>query len=141
VHRFKVSDVQPSPPSWGLDRIDQAYYPLNGSYTYPNTAPNVTAYIIDTGIRYGHQDFGGRATFGFDAYGGDGSDCYGHGTSVAGVLGGTTYGVAKGVQLVSVRVLDCAGEVRRRTSSPVSTGSPPTRPPDGGGNMSLGWTG
>ncbi len=108
VQRYKATDTQPNPP-WGLDRIDQAGLPLDHSYTYPNTAPDVTAYVIDTGIRYSHQEFGGRATFGFDAFGGDGSDCFGHGTAVASVLGGTTLGVAKGVHLVSVRVVNCAG--------------------------------
>jgi aqualysin 1 len=74
-----------------------------------NTGAGVRAYILDTGIRYSHNDFGGRATFGFDAFGGNGSDCNGHGTHVAGTVGGTTYGVAKGVSLVAVRVLDCNG--------------------------------
>ncbi len=99
-----------NPPSWGLDRIDQRNLPLNSSYTYPNTATNVHAYIIDTGIRSTHNDFGGRATSGFDAVdGGTADDCNGHGTHVAGTVGGTAYGVAKGVQLVGVRVLNCAG--------------------------------
>jgi subtilisin family serine protease len=95
--------------TWGLDRIDQRELPLNGTYTYNQTGAGVTAYIIDTGIRYSHDDFGGRASFGFDAFGGDGSDCNGHGTHVAGTVGGATYGVAKGVTLKAVRVLDCNG--------------------------------
>jgi subtilisin family serine protease len=95
--------------TWGLDRIDQRNRPLNGTYTFPTTASNVTAYIIDTGIKYTHSDFGGRATFGFDAVGTDGVDCNGHGTHVSGTVGGTTFGVAKGVKLVGVRVLDCSG--------------------------------
>lgn len=96
--------------SWGLDRIDQRSATLDGSFEYPGTGQGVTAYILDTGIRYSHSDFGGRARAGFDAYGGDGSDCRGHGTHVAGTLGGTVHGVAKEIALVSVRVLDCAGQ-------------------------------
>ena len=95
--------------TWGLDRIDQRNRPLSGTYTYPTTASNVTAYVIDTGIRYTHSDFGGRASFGYDAVGTGGVDCNGHGTHVAGTIGGTTYGVAKGVKLVGVRVLNCSG--------------------------------
>jgi subtilisin family serine protease len=94
---------------WGLDRIDQRALPLNGTYVYNTTASNVTAYIIDTGIATAHPDFGGRATNVFDAFGGTGQDCQGHGTHVAGTVGGTTYGVAKGVRLRGVRVLDCNG--------------------------------
>jgi aqualysin 1 len=95
--------------TWGLDRVDQRALPLDGRYDYDNTGAGVRAFIIDTGIRYGHTDFGGRASFGYDAFGGDGSDCNGHGTHVAGTVGGTTWGVAKGVSLVAVRVLDCNG--------------------------------
>ncbi len=94
---------------WGLDRIDQRARPLSTTYTYPVTASNVTAYIIDTGIRYTHNDFGGRARFGYDAVGSGGVDCNGHGTHVAGTVGGATYGVAKAVKLVGVRVLNCSG--------------------------------
>jgi subtilisin family serine protease len=95
--------------TWGLDRIDQRSRPLDGTFTYTNTGNGVTAYIIDTGLRYTHQDFGTRASFGYDAFGGNGSDCNGHGTHVGGTVGGATYGVAKGVKLVAVRVLDCNG--------------------------------
>ncbi len=98
-----------SPVTWGLDRIDQRNRPLSNSFTYTATGSGVTAYIIDTGIRYTHNEFGGRAVFGYDAFGGNGSDCHGHGTHVAGTVGGTTYGVAKAVRLVAVRVLDCGG--------------------------------
>ena len=97
--------------TWGLDRIDEKSRPLDGNYTYDFTGAGVTAYIIDTGIRFSHSDFaGGRATSGFDAVdGGTADDCHGHGTHVAGTTGGATYGVAKGVSLVAVRVLDCNG--------------------------------
>ncbi|MCG5438852.1 S8 family serine peptidase, partial [Micromonospora foliorum] len=105
-----ISGTQANPPSWGLDRIDQRNLPLDSSYTYPNTASNVHAYIIDTGIRFSHNDFGGRATSGYDAVdGGSADDCNGHGTHVAGTVGGSAYGVAKAVQLVGVRVLNCSG--------------------------------
>ena len=108
VHR--ASDTQANPPSYGLDRIDQRNRPLSSSYTYSTTASNVHAYIVDTGIRTTHRDFGGRAVSGFDAVdGGAADDCNGHGTHVAGTVGGTSYGVAKGVQLVAVRVLNCEG--------------------------------
>ena len=109
-HVVQIDATQANPPSWGLDRIDQRNLPLNSSYTYPNTASTVTAYIIDTGIRFAHSTFGGRARSGFDAIdGGSADDCNGHGTHVAGTVGGSQYGVAKGVQLVAVRVLNCSG--------------------------------
>ena len=95
--------------TWGIDRIDQRNRPLSTTYTYTSTASNVTAYIIDTGIKYTHSDFGGRATYGYDAVGSGGVDCNGHGTHVAGTVGGTRYGVAKEVRLVGVRVLNCSG--------------------------------
>lgn len=103
--------TQVNPPSYGLDRIDQRALPLSKSYSYTATGAGVTAYVIDTGILYNHVDFGGRAVPGFDAVtkGGGAVDCYGHGTHVAGTVGGSTYGVAKGVRLVGVRVLDCGG--------------------------------
>ncbi|GAA3752406.1 hypothetical protein GCM10022225_41070 [Plantactinospora mayteni] len=107
---FQVTGTQPNPPSWGLDRIDQRNLPLNSSYTYPNTASNVNAYVIDTGIRFSHSDFGGRAVSGFDAIdGGTADDCHGHGTHVAGTVAGTSYGVAKGPRVYGVRVLNCSG--------------------------------
>ena len=98
-------------PTWGLDRIDQRNLPLSNSYTYNTTASNVRAYIIDTGILASHNEFGGRAYSGYTAIndGRGSTDCNGHGTHVAGTVGGATYGVAKGVQLYAVRVLDCNG--------------------------------
>jgi len=102
---------QSNPPSYGLDRIDQRALPLNDRYTYRADGTGVTAYVIDTGITYNHVDFGGRAVKGFDAVtsGGGAVDCNGHGTHVSGTIGGATYGVAKRVRLVGVRVLDCSG--------------------------------
>lgn len=106
---MSLSTVQ-SPATWGIDRIDQRALPLSGSYAYANTGSGVRAYIIDTGIRFSHNEFGGRATSGYDAVdGGSADDCNGHGTHVAGTVGGATYGVAKGVALVAVRVLNCSG--------------------------------
>ncbi|GAB1822473.1 S8 family peptidase [Herbidospora sp. RD11066] len=106
-----IDAEQANPPSWGLDRIDQRALPLNSRYSYTGTGAGVTAYIIDTGILVSHQDFGGRASSGKDFVqnDNDATDCNGHGTHVAGTVGGTTYGVAKEVKLVAVRVLDCAG--------------------------------
>jgi subtilisin family serine protease len=96
--------------TWGLDRIDQRALPLDQSYSYLPAGANVTAYIIDTGIRTTHEQFGGRAVGGFDSIDGlPAEDCNGHGTHVAGTVGGSTYGVAKAVKLVAVRVLGCDG--------------------------------
>jgi subtilisin family serine protease len=92
---------------WGLDRIDQRDRPLNGTYVYNWTGSGVRAYVIDTGIRTAHTQFGGRASNVFDVSGGNGQDCNGHGTHVAGTIGGSTYGVAKSVQLRGVRVFGC----------------------------------
>ena len=96
---------------WGLDRIDQPTLPLNTTYNYDTTAGNVHAYVIDTGIYFPHNDFGGRAIAGYDAVndGRNGLDCNGHGTHVAGTIGGNVYGVAKAVNLYAVRVLNCSG--------------------------------
>jgi subtilisin family serine protease len=104
-----ASGVQPG-ATWGLDRIDQHAPRLNTKYTY-RSAKAVTAYVIDTGIRTTHKDFGGRATSGYDFVDDDrvANDCNGHGTHVAGTIGGATYGVAKDVNLVGVKVLGCDG--------------------------------
>jgi subtilisin family serine protease len=105
-----ASEVQLS-ATWGLDRIDQRTLPLNGTYSAPNTASTVVAYVVDTGVDGAHSEFTGRVAAGFDAVSGsDGrSDCNGHGTHVAGTIAGATYGVAKAARVVPVRVLDCTG--------------------------------
>jgi subtilisin family serine protease len=106
-----ISGTQSPAPSWGLDRIDQRNLPLSHSYTVGPNGSGVHVYIIDTGILRTHVDFGGRAVFGFDAIqdGNGMTDCHGHGTHVAGTVGGATYGIAKAVKLHAVRVLDCTG--------------------------------
>jgi subtilisin family serine protease len=110
VNVVKLDTTEPTGPAyWNLDRIDQHNLPLDQSYTYPTTASNVHAYVIDTGIRITHQEFGGRASYGIDETNGSAvaDDCFGHGTHVAGTIGGTVSGVAKGVNLVAVKVFDC----------------------------------
>jgi subtilisin family serine protease len=104
-------DVTQTGATWGIDRVDQHPLPLDGSYTYNNDGTGVTVYIIDTGILFGHVEFGGRAVTGIDevTVGGTATDCNGHGTHVSGTVGGTTYGIAKNVRLVAVRVLNCQG--------------------------------
>jgi subtilisin family serine protease len=104
-----TADVTQSNPPWGLDRIDERDLPLSGTYTYNWTGSGVRVYVIDTGIRTAHTQFGGRASNVFDAFGGNGQDCNGHGTHVSGTVGGSTYGVAKSALLRGVRVLDCNG--------------------------------
>src|ERR1051325_11660926 len=104
-----TADTTQTNPPWGLDRIDQRNRPLSGTYTYNWTGSGVRVYVIDTGIRTTHSQFGGRASNVFDAFGGSGADCNGHGTHVSGTVGGSTYGVAKSALLRGVRVLDCNG--------------------------------
>ncbi|HWM40559.1 MAG TPA: S8 family peptidase [Streptomyces sp.] len=110
--KFTISETQENPPSWGLDRIDQEKTEADKKYTFPDTAgEGVTAFIIDTGVRITHKDFGDRASHGFDAIDGDDSadDGQGHGTHVAGTVAGTDHGVAKKAKVVAVRVLDDQG--------------------------------
>ncbi|MFE4855597.1 S8 family peptidase [Streptomyces sp. NPDC056670] len=106
---FHVAGTQSGPPSWGLDRIDQRKLPLDRSYAYPGSAGSgVTAYVIDTGVRITHKEFGGRAVYGYDAIDHDNTaqDGNGHGTHVAAIVAGSRYGVAKKAKIVAVRVLD-----------------------------------
>jgi subtilisin family serine protease len=108
VSAVATQTLPPDGSLWGLDRIDQRDM-SDGIYHYEQTGAGVNVYVIDTGIRASHIEFGGRASAAFDALGGDGQDCNGHGTHVAGTIGGATYGVAKGVNLFGVRVVDCQG--------------------------------
>ncbi|MBW1597142.1 S8 family peptidase [Streptomyces sp. JJ38] len=114
VRADALPSAAPAAPlaSWGLDRIDQRELPLDSDFTTRNDGSGVTVFILDTGIDYRHQEFGGRAVPGFDAVGDgrDGADCAGHGTHVAGTVAGSTFGVAPAAKLVSVRVLDCEGK-------------------------------
>lgn len=135
-------DTTQTGATWGLDRIDQRDRPLNGTFVYTRTGSGVKAYIIDTGIRRTHTQFGSRAIHGFSAIndGRGSTDCNGHGTHVAGTVGGSTWGVAKAVTLVAVRVLSCSGS---GSTSGVIAGVDWVRGNHGSGqpavaNMSLG---
>ncbi|MGH3863431.1 S8 family serine peptidase [Actinokineospora sp.] len=105
----RISEDQFNPPSWGLNRVDQRNLPLDNKYSYGTRASNVTAYVIDTGVRVSHSTFEGRATWGTNTVDSNNTDCHGHGTHVAGTVGGKEYGVAKGVKVVAVKVLNCSG--------------------------------
>jgi PKD repeat protein len=113
----QLFDTQSNPPAWGIDRIDQRDLPLSASYTYANNGSGVNAYVLDTGVRLTHSDFGGRAAyvpngangnFVQDTHG-SAADCHGHGTHVAGTVGGALHGVAKGVSIWAARVVNCQG--------------------------------
>ena len=108
---IEVEETVQTGATWGLDRTDQRSPDLDKNYSYTSTGSGVTVYIIDTGILLNHTEFGSRATKGYDALtlNGNASDCNGHVTHVASTVGGTRYGIAKAVNLVSVRVLDCHG--------------------------------
>ena len=108
---MKVDATTQSNPDWGLDRIDQKNLPLDSAYSYLQTGSGTTAYIVDTGILSTHQQFSGRVLSGYTAIsdGNGTNDCHGHGTHVAGTVGGSTYGVAKNVSLVPIRILGCDG--------------------------------
>ncbi|MFI6908348.1 S8 family peptidase [Nonomuraea sp. NPDC050394] len=107
----RAADEQPNPPSWGLDQIDQKTTTLDKKYVYPNTAGSVTAYVIDSGVNKGHTEFEGRASYGYDFVDddADASDCFWHGTHVAGTIAGKTVGVAKKAKVVALRSLGCGG--------------------------------
>lgn len=111
-----LQDTQFGPPNGGLDRIDQPSWPLDGAYTFPTRASGIRVYVIDSGIRASHTEFAGRVAAGAD-FSGSGStdDCLGHGTHVAGIAGGTTFGVAKGVTFVPVRVFGCGNSASNAT--------------------------
>lgn len=108
----RSAEVQVAPPSWGLDRVDQRSLPLDGSFTASSSGSRVSTYVIDSGVRISHVEFEGRASYGVDLVDNDSAadDCLGHGTHVAGTVGGRTSGIAKSAAIVAVRVLDCRGD-------------------------------
>ena len=112
--------------TWGLDRIDQRNLPLSTTYDYTPTGAGVRAYVIDTGISPATTSSAAAPALAGTAWSTAAEDCNGHGTHVAGTLGGTTYGVAKGVTLIAVRVFGCGNRAARPPSSPASTGPRPT---------------
>ena len=122
-----VAGIQPTPP-WGLDRSDQQYRYASGVYNYPNTGAGVTAYVVDTGIRADHVDFGGRVRSGYTAIqdGRGTTDCHGHGTHVAGTVGGATYGMAKERPSSPCGCWTAREPGRTQGSSPGWTGWPAT---------------
>ncbi|MEV0675184.1 S8 family serine peptidase [Actinosynnema sp. NPDC050436] len=107
----RATGEQQNPPSWGLDQVDQRTATLDKKYTYPNQGEGVTAYVIDSGIDKQHPEFEGRAGYGYDVLDNDAdaSDCYWHGSHVAGTIAGKTVGVAKKAKVVAVRSLNCSG--------------------------------
>jgi subtilisin family serine protease len=109
IQAFQSCQVEPD-ATWGIDRIDTADLPLQSSYTYSRTGAGVDAYIVDTGIYIENEDFEGRAEWGANFVGDVDTDCNGHGTHVAGTVGSATFGVAKDVTLIAVKVLGCSGQ-------------------------------
>ncbi|MDB4890886.1 MAG: serine protease [Gemmatimonadetes bacterium] len=116
--RMSATATTQSGASWGIDRTDQRGLPLNNAYSYSADGSGVTVYILDSGINFTHSDFGGRASAGTDIMtpGGTAADCHGHGSTVSGVVAGSTYGVAKKAKLVAVRVVDCNGNSANSTT-------------------------
>jgi len=109
--RLHTNEAVQVDAAWHLDRIDRRFLPLSGDYIYASDGEDVDVYVLDTGIRTTHEQFQGRAAFLYNAVRGDvDTDCNGHGTHVAGIIGSHHYGVAKKAQLFSVKVLDCDGE-------------------------------